>query len=117
MSEISTENRLRLIKQIRSRYHEDRCDLSNREQILYGQSSRPPRDTYEDFPEEADGAGSVSSFGLRFLVAAALVCLVILMDIRGIDFAGVTADKIFQAISADYQEKLTEWAAASKPSV
>lgn len=117
MNDVSTENKLRLLKQIRSRYNEDQFDLSNRERILYGRSSRTA-ERYEPVSEDGEGTeGQPSFFRLRFALAAILVCLVIFMDKKDISLAGITADKIFQAISADFEEHLEQWTADSQPSV
>ena len=46
---------------------------------------------------------------LRFLVAALLLAAVIIMDKNGLDVAGITTEKIYEMISADYEEKIEEW--------
>lgn len=117
MSDVSTEKRLRLLKQIRSRYNEDQIDLTNRERILYGRSSRPA-DRYEEPLEDGQiPDGQHSSFRLRLAVAIGLVGLIIFMDMRDVNLAGITADKIFQAISADFEERIEQWASDSQPPV
>lgn len=117
MNDVSTEKKLRLLKQIRSRYNEDQFDLSNRERILYGRSSRPVERYEASAADDETPDGQISFFRLRFALAAILVCLVILMDKKDINLAGITADKIFQAISADFEERLEQWTAESQPSV
>ncbi len=116
MGDVSMEKRMRLLKQIRTRYNEDQYDLSNRELLLYGKSSRsaerPERAREEDFPPVE---GQVSFFRLRVALAAGLLGLVILMDMNGIRVAGITADEIFQAISADFEYDIQAWAEASQP--
>ena len=42
MSNVTTEQKLQLVQQVRSRYHEDQYDMSNRERLLYGRSSILP---------------------------------------------------------------------------
>ncbi len=101
MSDVTMERRLRLVKQIRSRYNEDQYDLSNRERILYGQSSRPR----EDFAEAGDDAAwntPVSTFRIRLITAILLLAAVIAIDMNGTKIAGITSEDIFRAISADY---------------
>lgn len=117
MSDVNTEKRLRLLKQIRSRYNEDQLDLNNRERILYGRSGRPAERYEEPLEDGQLPDGQLSFFRLRLVVAVMLVGLVILMDMRNVSLAGITADKIFQAISADYEEKLEQWTNNSQPSV
>ena len=118
MSDVSTENKIRLLKQIRSRYNEDQFDLSNRERILYGRSSRPAAERYAEPEENGDtDSGQLSFFRLRLVLAVILACLVILMDRKDISLVGITADKIFQAISADYEEQFEQWTFDSQPSI
>lgn len=133
MSEITTEQKLKLVQQVRSRYDENRYDLSNRERLLYGRTSLTP-DSREQYAAEP-GSGSrsmrgdygydggygeslpygertVSFFRLRFLLAALLLAAVIVMDKNGIDVAGITSEKIYEMISADYEEKIELWVEA-----
>ena len=122
MSEVSMEQKLQLIRQVRSRYHEDRYDMSNRERLLYGRSGyipdgraeypepyedAPYKDTYGDMP--LSGNSPFAFLRLRFLVAALLLAAVIIMDKNGLDVAGITTEKIYEMISADYEEKIEEW--------
>ena len=118
MGDVTMDQKLRLVQQVRSRYLENQYDLSNRERILYGRTSMAPetrydypyRDMYGE-PREPTG-GSISFFKLRFLVALFLLAVVIFMDKSGIKLAGITTEEIFQAISADYDEKIEEWVEA-----
>lgn len=123
MSEISMEQKLQLVQQVRSRYHEDRYDLSNRERLLYGKTSLMPdrqeypayRNTpYEDTYGQAplSGESPLSFFRVRFVIAGLLLAAVIIMDRNGINVAGITTDKIYEMISADYEEKIEEWVEA-----
>lgn len=117
MSDVSTEKRLRLLKQIRSRYIENQYDLSNREKILYGRSSRSV-DGLETPKEEGMEPENPVFFRLRLALAAGLLGLVIFMDVNGISVAGITAERIFQAISADFEEAIEAWATdVSQPSI
>ena len=115
-SKASTEKRLQLLKQIRSRYNEDQRDLTNREMILYGRSSRPMSESLgqQDVPSDTEYA---SFFRIRLILAVLFFAAVIFMDMDGIEMAGITAEKIFQAISADYEEMIETWAEASQPSI
>lgn len=67
--------------------------------------------------EGGETDGQLSFFRLRFALAAVLFCLVIFMDRKDISLAGITAEKIFQAISADFEERMELWTADSQPSV
>ena len=48
-------------------------------------------------------------FKLRLWLALFLVTAVILLDLNGTEVAGITAQKIFEVISADYEEALEAW--------
>lgn len=123
MSEITMEQKLQLIRQIRSRYHEDQCDLSDRERLLYGRSGQLPVEPaeyphpYEDmrYADSYRGAAPLSGnspfsfLRLRFLLAALLLAAVILMDRNGMNIAGITPDKIYEMISVDYEDKIQTW--------
>lgn len=117
MSDASTEKRLQLLKQIRSRYNADQYDMSNREKILYGRSSRSIEGS-ETPQEEGMEPENPVFFRLRLALAAGLLGLVIFMDVNGISVAGITAERIFQAISADFEEAIETWATeVSQPSI
>lgn len=116
MSDVTMEKRLRLVRQIRSRYNEDQHDLSNREMILYGRSSRPAEIDAE-YPEEDPQLGQISFFRIRLVAAVLLVVAVIFCDRNGIKLAGITTEEIFRAISADYEEVFETWTEASQPPI
>lgn len=114
MRDVNTEQRLRLIQQVRSRYHEDQYDLSSRERILYGRSFT--RDTPDRAEQEGDAGDDTrqpfSSFRLRLVIAVLLGAAVISMDRNHIKIAGITSEQIYQAISADFEENIEKIAAA-----
>lgn len=104
MKDVTTERKLQLIQQIRSRYSEDRYDMNNRERILYGRESARPweqNDPEQELPP--------SSFRLRVLLAVLLFAAVVAIDTNGTSFLGITAEKVYQIISADYEDKIEEW--------
>lgn len=110
MNHTTSEQKLRLIQQIRSRYREDRYDMYNRERILYGRADYPP---YEEFPEEegerTDPEAPVSGFRIRLFLAAFLFAALVAMDINDVRIAGITADTVMEAISADYESRIDQW--------
>lgn len=117
MSDVTMDQKLRLVQQVRSRYQENQYDMSNRERILYGKTSLPNgeydysyRDMYGE-PTEPAG-GYISFFKLRVWAAIFFLAVVILMDKSGMKVAGITTEEIFRAISADYEEKIEEWVEA-----
>ena len=107
MRDVTTEQRLRLIQQVRSRYHENQYDLSNRERILYGKSftGEIPPGTEADLPDP-DVNQPFSSFKIRLMIAVLLGAAVISMDRNHIKIAGITSEQIYQAISADFEENI-----------
>ena len=106
---------MQLVQQIRSRYHENQYDLSNRERILYGRSGAQTA-AFPDPEPELEQPYPSSFFRVRLLVALLLFGLVVAMDRGGFQVAGFTADKILEAISADYEEKLDQWVEAMSDS-
>ena len=106
MKDVTTERKLQLIRQIRSRYSEDRQDLSNRERILYGRESVRSWEENEYDPEQEMPQ---SSFRLRVLLAVLLFAAVVTIDTNGTSLWGITAEKVYQIISADYEDKIEEW--------
>ncbi len=109
MKDVTTERKLQLIQQIRSRYNEDRYDMSNRERLLYGRESVRP---WEEDGENPDADSPPSSFRLRVLLAVLLFAAVVAIDTNGTSLWGITAEKVYQIISADYEEKIEEWVEA-----
>ncbi len=113
MSDVSTEQKLRLIQQVRSRYDRNQFDLSNRERIIYGKSYTKSSPIYgEKDSTEPDTAPPYSTFKLRLALAFLLGLAIISMDKRDIKIAGITSDQIFQAISADFEENIEEMVSA-----
>ena len=102
ISNVNSEKRLQLVKQIRSKYREDQRDLTNRELILYGKSTRPAADDFY-MQETPANTEQISFFRIRVVFAALLFAAVIFMDMGDRKIAGITAERIFQAISADYE--------------
>ncbi len=102
------EQKLQLVQQIRSRYHENQYDLSNREKILYGRTGAvQPGSLYPE--PELEQPHPSSLFRVRLLMALLLFGLVVAMDMGGFQIAGLTADRILEAISADYEDTLNQW--------
>lgn len=119
------EKKLQLIQQVRSRYSEDQYDLSNRERLLYGRETVSPyadtgyadggRYAWERPPEPDEEPPS--SMKLRFLLAFFLFVAVVFLDHSHAALGGITAEKIYSAISADYEDQLKDWVEAISGSV
>lgn len=111
MSDTTMEKKLALIKQVRSSHDRNQFDLTNRERILYGKTSSRSYlqnefyDTPYKNPDEIEDTGMVF-FKLRFMIAAILLAAIILLDIRGGSFAGITAGEMFDAIARDYTSEI-----------
>ncbi|MCM1063638.1 MAG: hypothetical protein NC420_04035 [Eubacterium sp.] len=106
MRDVTTEQRLRLVQQVRSRYHENQYDLSNRERILYGKSFvREPSDNMTREAPDTDPR-PFSTFKIRLVIALLLGAAVISMDRNDIKIAGITSEQIYQVISADLEENI-----------
>lgn len=119
MSDVTMEQKLQLVQQVRSRYHENQYDLSNRERILYGRSSVgfQDEDSLRYTGPYYDDAGQPEQepytfFKGRVWIALFLVAAVIVMDRNHMEIAGITAEKVFEVISADYEEVIETWAEA-----
>lgn len=110
MGDISTQQKLQLTRQVRERYQQDRQDLGQREQLLYGRPlSYFEEEPVYDYGETADyggryggGGEKAGTLGLRILLAAVLVCLLALADRRGDTLFGLTSRQIGEYIRADY---------------
>lgn len=120
MDNISTEQKLELVKQIRSKYNENISDMSQRERVLYGRTSYSGKEDVKSFSmvdrswyyDEPTGEDSMEhfSFGrVRFLIAIILLTGVITLDLSGKSLMGVSMDKVFAAISQDYEEEIAAW--------
>lgn len=113
MKDTTTERKLQLLRQIRSRYNEDSYDMRDRERLLYGRESVRPRE--EDW-NDPEGELPPSTFRLRFLAAVLLFAAVIAIDANKTSFFGITAEKVYQVIAVDYEDKIEEWVKTLSPS-
>ncbi len=119
MSDFTTmEKKLQLVQQVRSRYNENQYDMSNRERLLYGRTSAAGKPDYnqslyydENVLPDSEG-DSVSSFKLRFFIALVLFGIVVFMDRSHVAIGGITSEKLYGMISADYEEKIEDWVEA-----
>lgn len=118
MNDTTMEQKLQLVQQVRSRYQEDQFDMSNRERILYGRTSiTPERAGYaapysDSYWEGQMPAERSTSFRIRLFLAVFLVLTVIIMDKNDMALAGITSEKVYEVISADYEDVLETWVEA-----
>lgn len=108
MSDTTMEQKLQLVQQVRSRYNENQYDMYNRERILCGESLHRSNRLGDDI-EKTEMIGRVSFFKVRFLFALLFFLTIVVMDTNNIKVAGITVERIYQVISADYEEKLEVW--------
>ena len=113
MANISVEQKLTMLNQLRSRYDNNQADLMRREQILYGRTSPvQPADAGISWSSEndisADTLSVQGTFRLRLLIAAILAVLLILSDQKGQDFLGVSTSQIYTMIEEDYMTQMEE---------
>lgn len=110
MGDISTQQKLQLTRQVRERYYQDRQDLGQREQLLYGKPlsyfEEEPAPDYGEVTDYGSGYGGggerAGTLGLRILLAAVLLCLLALADRRGDTLFGLTSRQIGEYIRLDY---------------
>lgn len=106
MSDISPEEKLQMVQQLRNRSSENKYSMHNRERILSGKSYQRALHYSDETPAEPE---TTSSFQLRFLLAVLLFAAFIIMDLNDIKVAGITMEQIVRVISADYEDKLEVW--------
>ncbi|MCM1325513.1 MAG: hypothetical protein NC094_00235 [Bacteroidales bacterium] len=111
MSDTTMEKKLALIQQVRSSHDRNQFDLTNRERILYGKTSSRSylQNGFYDTPYKNtdiyEDTGMVF-LKLRFMIAAVLLAAIILLDLKGGSFAGITTKELFDAISRDYTTEI-----------
>lgn len=111
MGDITTQQKLQLARQVRERYQQDRQDLGQREQLLYGRTLSyfdeesdtdfTPADYGEGYGDWGRGAEKNGTLGLRILLAAVLVCVLALAGRRGDSLFGLTCGQISEYIRYD----------------
>jgi len=92
MRDISINQKLALIEQIRSQNVQNQGDMFQREQILGGKTTR-----------------ETSSFKIRSFVAMILLCTLLALDLFSIPGTSKGVHYVFQAISYDYQDQIDAW--------
>lgn len=108
------EKKLELTRQVRSRYDRDKNDMAQREWLLYGKASPEPNTLYTASDMKlADEELPFSAFKLRLLLSAGLFLLLIICDISGKTFFGISTEQCFQAIAQDYESSITQWVNAA----
>uniref|UniRef100_UPI0040576159 hypothetical protein n=1 Tax=Acetatifactor sp. TaxID=1872090 RepID=UPI0040576159 len=124
MEEITTEQKLQLVQQIRDQYNKNRYDMSNREQILYGRTSGMPApisygnvhheqafsaENYVSIDTTETNTTASESLKFRCAVAAMLFVFAVVFDLLGVMPLGLKMEQLFTYIAADYQDYVTEY--------
>ena len=110
MQDARTRRRLELMRLIREENHSNQQRIRAREEILYGKSDSYQNEnpymneTGYDYPLTAaeygggQSRGSVSSFGIRFLLAAILFGLYFYSKTQGVSVLGLNAAQVETAV-------------------
>lgn len=122
MEDMTTEKKLQLVQQIRTRQNRNQYDLSARERILYGYTSSniTPLSCRKSYAENtyatnftspvcSDEKSTSESLKFRSALACMLLLFAILFDYFKIAPVGIEMKQIFQIIAADYQNNMTEF--------
>lgn len=108
MSEATIEQRLRMVQQIRSRYQENKYDMCQRENILYGKPYSSNNELI-DLSQRNNSDKTGSTFRGRMLAAILLFIGLVIINENEIKIAGITSNKIVEMISADYEAEIDRW--------
>lgn len=108
MSDISIEEKLQLVRQVRSQHYQNRSDMLNREQILYGRTSPVPLDSSYNLPKEMEPYAKTGTFKIRVFIAVILITILILMDINNDKFLEISVEDITKYIQIDSIERVIE---------
>lgn len=123
---ISTEQKLELIRQVRSQYRQNQNDLMHRESILYDKPVRSNTNTEGDFAQDdvysetyydpykasKKGPQSDGTLKIRFILAILLTALVILFHQSSTSPAGINMEKVFHSLEQDYEEVILSWSSS-----
>jgi hypothetical protein len=104
MSDITLDQKLQLVHQVRSQYDRNQYDLQNRERILYGKEATYPYDMEYGEDGEMTPPLRISTFKLRLLVAVVLLFGIVILDRSGLMFFGVSAQEIMRHLNEDFSQ-------------
>jgi hypothetical protein len=104
MSDITLDQKLQLVHQVRSQYDRNQYDLQNRERILYGKETVYPHDMEYGEEREMTAPLRISTFKLRLLAAIVLLFGIVILDRNGIAIFGVSAQEIMRHLNEDFSQ-------------
>ncbi len=104
MEEISTEQKLQLVQQIRNQHQSNQYDMYHRERVLY--------DKMPGAVAESDAnTGGMEYRRFRGAIAALLFIFTIVFDLFGVQPFGYAMEEVFGVIAVDYREEVETFAA------
>lgn len=103
MAEISREQKLELVRQIKTQYHQNQYDLYNREHLLYATTS--------DIPQQNTKNNTSDSLKFRSVVTILIFIIIVLFDSFGIGPEGMEIKQLFEFLQTDYMESFSGWQA------
>ena len=106
--ETTVDQKLELIRQVRSQYRQNQNDLMHRESILYDRPIRPIANLdvsptadnayYDPYNIQKKGSQTSGTLKIRFVTAVLLTTLVILFHQSHISPAGIHMEQVFLAL-------------------
>lgn len=103
MSDVTVEQKMELVRQVKEQYAKNQNDLSRREQILYGTSfHKTGKSEILSTNEIEDAQQSTSTLGIRFLLAILLFAAFVFLENSGQEIAGFSSTDIYQAMEINY---------------
>ena len=124
--EISAEQKLELIRQIRSQYRQNQNDLMHRESILYDkpmasvtniERTLPLHDDssdtyYASYQASKKGFQREGTLKIRFVLAVLLTASVILFHKSHFSPAGINMEQVFATLEQDYEDIILSWSSS-----
>ena len=117
--EITVEQKLELIRQVRSQYRQNQNDLMHRENILYDRPLRSPVYSDEASPTDVSyydphkkGLQTEGTLKIRCLLAVTLTALVIFFHQAQFSPAGISMEQVFLTLEQDYEEIIMSWSSS-----
>lgn len=120
--ETTVDQKLELIRQVRSQYRQNQNDLIHRESILYDRPIRPIANLdvspaadnayYDPYNIQKKGSQTSGTLKIRFVTAVLLTALVILFHRSHISPAGIHMEQVFLALEQDYEDLIMAWSSS-----
>lgn len=108
MLDLSVEQKLEIVRQIKDQYNQNQFDLSNRKRILYGTIDSYEYGYEKEQIERMDVVTHKAKFSIRVMLSIILLTAYILCDILQVSPYGIDMHQIYQIIASDYSETVIE---------